>query len=541
MTLSDKGLRDASAWQAGNYTLPRFDRARMIAATEKNPAWIHFGAGNIFRAFQATLAQKLLDDNLCSTGIIVGEGFDTEIIEKAYRPFDNLSLLVTLKADGTISKTVVASVASSLICKPTVKDDWNALTAVFRNKSLQMASFTITEKGYATRGADGAFLPIYKTDFEAGPDGATSFLAHLCALLHERYIHAEKQPLALVSMDNCSHNGEKLREAVATIVSEWEKRGFVEHDFVNYISSPNCISFPWTMIDKITPRPHPDVQKQLEQDGLESAQIIVTDKHTYTAPFVNAEEPQYLVVEDIFPNGRPPLEKAGVYFCDRETVNNVERMKVCTCLNPLHTTLAVFGCLLGHTLIADEMKDTELNALVKKIGYSEGLPVVTDPKIINPKKFIDEVINVRLPNQFMPDTPQRIACDTSQKLSIRFGETIKAYCADATLTVQDLTYIPLVFAGWCRYLMGIDDEGKQFAVSPDPLLEHVCKFVKPVALGGTYTEAQLDAFLHPLLADAFIFGVDLYKVHLAERVVQHFSKLIAGTGAVRKTLQKYVQ
>ena len=216
-------------------------------------------------------------------------------------------------------------------------------------------------------------------------------------------------------------------------------------------------------------------------------------------------------------------------------------MKVCTCLNPLHTTLAIFGCLLGYTLIADEMKDAELNALVKKIGYGEGLPVVTDPKIINPKQFIDEVVNVRLPNQFMPDTPQHIACDTSQKLSIRFGETIKAYCADATLNVQTLTYIPLVFAGWCRYLMGIDDDGKQFTVSPDPLLGRVCEFVKPVALGGSYTKAQLDAFLHPLLADAAIFGVDLYEVHLAERVVQYFSELIAGTGAVRKTLQKYVQ
>ena len=35
--------------------------------------------------------------------------------------------------------------------------------------------------------------------------------------------------------------------------------------------------------------------------------------------------PQYLVVEDRFPNGRPPLEKAGVFMTDRDTVNNVER------------------------------------------------------------------------------------------------------------------------------------------------------------------------------------------------------------------------
>lgn len=63
--------------------------------------------------------------------------------------------------------------------------------------------------------------------------------------------------------------------------------------------------------------------------------------------------------------------------------------------------------------------------MVERIGYTEGLPVVVDPGILDPKEFIDTVLNVRIPNPFMPDTPQRIATDTSQKLAIRFGETVK--------------------------------------------------------------------------------------------------------------------
>ena len=82
---------------------------------------------------------------------------------------------------------------------------------------------------------------------------------------------------------------------------------------------------------------------------------ITTSRGTFIAPFVNAEIPQYLVIEDIFPEGRPPLEEAGVYMTDRDTVNKVEKMKVTTCLNPLHTALAVFGCLLGDKKISDEM------------------------------------------------------------------------------------------------------------------------------------------------------------------------------------------
>ena len=67
----------------------------------------------------------------------------------------------------------------------------------------------------------------------------------------------------------------------------------------------------------------------------------------------------------------------------------------------------------------------------------------------------------------MPDTPQRIATDTSQKLAIRFGETIKAYAASPELNVSDIKLIPLVFAGWLRYLMAIDDNGNEF-LKPRP-------------------------------------------------------------------------
>ena len=101
-------------------------------------------------------------------------------------------------------------------------------------------------------------------------------------------------------------------------------------------------------------------------------------------------------------------------------------MKVTTSLNPLHTALAVTGCLLGYQSISAEMQDDDLVGLIKGIGYLEGLPVVENPGIIDPKQFIDEVINKRLPNPYIPDTPQRIATDTSQKVAIRYGETIKS-------------------------------------------------------------------------------------------------------------------
>lgn len=136
----------------------------------------------------------------------------------------------------------------------------------------------------------------------------------------------------------------------------------------------------------------------------------------------------------------------------------------------------------------------------------------------------------------MPDTPQRIATDTSQKLAIRFGETIKAYQAAPDKDVHDLKLIPLVFAGWLRYLMAVDDAGESFALSPDPLLETVCPYVAGLELGGN-VDAQA---LRPVLENEKIFGVNLYTVDMADQVAAYLGEMIAGPGAVRATLKKYV-
>jgi fructuronate reductase len=534
MKLNAASLANKKEWQAAGFELPAYDRAAVAAETKKAPEWLHFGAGNIFRAFPASVQQSLLDKGKSKTGIIVAEGFDYEIIEKAYKPFDNLSVLVVLKADGTIQKKVIGSVVESVVAD-SGSADWKRLVEIFTSTSLKMASFTITEKGYSLVNAQGAFIPDVESDLAAGPAAPKSIMGKVASLCYERY-KAGKTPLALVSMDNCSHNGTKLYDAVHAIAKKWADSGLADKGFLAYVEDPAKLSFPWSMIDKITPRPDDTVRAQLQKAGYESTDIIVTAKKTYTASFVNAEEKEYLVIEDLFPNGRPPLDSGGVIFTKRETVDRVEKMKVCTCLNPLHTSLAIYGCILGYTTIHDEMHDKELVALIEKVGYAEGLPVVVNPGIMDPKAFIDDVVKVRLPNPFMPDAPQRIATDTSQKLAIRFGETIKAYQAKGEDPAK-LRYIPLVLAGWARYLMGVDDEGKAFEPSPDPILDSARAFVSGIKLGD---KGPFHDKLKGLYSDAKIFGVDLYKAGLGEKVETYFAELVAGKGAVRATLKKHL-
>ena len=537
MELTLKSLHDdRDAFLAAGYHLPEFDYDTVHKNTVEHPHWIHFGAGNIFRAFQANVAQNLLNSGVLDTGLIAAEGYDYEIIEKSYRPHDNLSILATLKADNTVEKTIVGSIMESLILDSKNEAEYARLREIFKNPSLQMASFTITEKGYATANAKGEFFPAVAADFEKGPEAPESYLGKVVSLLYTRYTHGAL-PIAMVSMDNCSHNGDKLYAAVNAFAKAWTDNGLVEAGFLGYVNDQTKVTFPWSMIDKITPRPDAKVEAMLAEDHIGGLDAVVTSKNTYIAPFVNAEECEYLVIEDAFPNGKPALDKGGIIFTDRATVDKVEKMKVCTCLNPLHTALAIYGCLLGYTLISEEMKNPILKNMVEVIGYKEGLPVVVNPGILDPKKFIDEVVNVRIPNPFLPDSPQRIATDTSQKLSIRFGETIKAYEASPDLHTEDLKLIPLVYAGWLRYLMGIDDEGREFTPSSDPLLEEARQYVADYELSFSPKDlSKLDA----LLANEKIFGVNLHAIGMDTLVKQYFAELSSGVGAVATALKKYV-
>ena len=535
MRVSLEALKDRAGWEKAGVRLPAFDVAQMRKKTDEAPIWVHFGAGNIFRAFIAVLQQRLLDEGLSDRGIIAADTFDVDNIRMIYGGYDNLTLSVTLNADATIDKEIVASVSEAVVAQPGERADYERLLRAFAAPSLQMISFTITEKGYALRQMDGSYLKTVEEDLANGPEKARHAMTIVTALLYHRYRNG-KAPLAVVSMDNCSHNGEKLQSSILEIARAWQVNGFVPKEFVRWLSDESQVSFPWSMIDKITPRPAPEVQRMLEESGIEAVAPLETPRGTFVAPFVNAEKAQYLVVEDKFPNGRPPLEKAGVYFTDRETVNKTERMKVTTCLTPLHTALAVYGCLLGYTLIREEMKDSDLVKLIRRLGYQEGLPVVTDPGIISPRAFIDEVVEERLPNPFMPDAPQRIATDTSQKVGIRFGETIKSYLAE-NRPVDQLVALPLAIAGWLRYLLGVDDAGNAMPLSGDPLLEELRSMLAGIELGKPETCGEK---LRPILSNSIIFGSDLNACPLGDRITGYFLEEIAGPGAVRNTLKKYM-
>lgn len=535
MKLTLEGLKDRQSWEKAGITLPSYDAAAVAEATRRDPVWVHMGIGNIFRIFIGGIADQLLEEGLMDRGITCVETFDYDVVDKIYDLFDNLALSVTLHGDGTTDRKVLGSLTEAIKAQSSDEKQWERMKEIFQNPGLQLVSFTITEKGYALRNAEGAYFSFVESDIENGPDKAVSAMAVVTAMLLERY-KSGKAPLALVSMDNCSKNGSRLRGSVLEMAEEWKKRGFVEEDFIAYVSDETKVSFPWTMIDKITPRPSEKIAEELEEAGVENMQPVITSKKTYIAPFINAEGPQYLVVEDSFPNGRPALEKAGVYVTDRDTVNKSERMKVTVCLNPIHTALGPYGCMLGYELFADEMKDPDMLELARQVGYVEGMAVVPDPVILSPKAFLDELMEERFPNPYLGDTTQRLAVDVSQGIGIRFGETIKSYMekyGDAKM----LKAIPVAIAGWVRYLLALDDEGKSIELAPDPMVPELREQMSTIVYGEP---ESLKDQLKGILSNEVIFGVNLYEAGIGEKIEQIIREEIAGPGSIRKTVQKYL-
>jgi fructuronate reductase len=532
MVLKDNGLNHSTVWKKGGFRLPKFDREKMISATRKNPVWIHFGLRNRHSIFPAVLMQRILDKKHAEQGLFVCEAPDAGIAGTDSIPYDDVSLHITSDSNGKFIKTVIASVAGCYRCCQTDTDDWEELKKIFCRKSLQIVSFTIDRDKYEIKDSYGNYKPEYLPDFEAGPSGAELFISRLCALLYERYLHGEQQPVALVSLDDCAQNGiklhseEKLQQAVYCVVSEWVKRELVEDGFWLYVISPNLVSYPWSITDTLL-LSEKNIPEHFYSDGLNHADGAVT------------EETYYFVIEDTFPNGRPPLELAGVCFTDRETVSKVERMEKCMCLVPLYGALAVFGCLFGYENIADEMNDGLLNTLVHRLAYQEELPVTVNPEIIEPKRYVKEVLDVRLPNKLVSNTPQQVFADMSQHMSAYFGESIKEYYTERK--IPELKYIPLVLAVWCRCLVGIDDNGVPFDISAFPVPEKARTLASVQFNSGNTGCVIPEAYLFPLLSDVSVFGIDLYTCGLARRVVQYFTECISGPGAVRTILQKYLQ
>ncbi|NLW14480.1 MAG: mannitol dehydrogenase family protein [Trueperella sp.] len=530
MELTLTGLENRADFEKADVELPSFDVADVQKKGKEEPRWIHLGPGNIFRAFPARVAHDLLADgeHWPITAVVP---MNPEELDKQLGAHDLMTLSVTLNPDGTRDLKVIAGIAEGLAwSRP---EDYNRLVEVVKHPKVSMISMTITEKGYGIHDSQGQLSEQVLEDIDSDPRTfRKNTMANLAGLLVQRY-DAGAEPINVMSFDNFSHNGDKLKDSILQVMRGWVAGGKLDAEVVAWVEDAEKVAFPVTVIDKITPRPNESVGDELTALGFTDMKVEYLGRMP-VAGFVNSEPTEYLIIEDVLVGEVPDFDKYGVNVTTRKVADDFENMKVTTCLNPLHTALATAGVVLGFPTIDSEMRDPALRAFVEQLGRNEGLPVVVNPGIVDPEDFLNEVLDVRFPNRYLPDDPARIAMDTSQKVGIRFGETIKKYI-DQDRDLADLKAIPLAIAIWMRYLLAVDDEGNPFDPSPDPLLEELQGHLKDVELGKP---VDAHAVLQPILSNPSIFGVNLYDTPLAHRIEQLLTELVAGPGAVRITLNK---
>ena len=147
MNLSKENLKNTEFWDSINVALPKYDIDSVIANTSQNPTWLHVGGGNIFKAFITRINQRLLNQGIADTGIIVCGTMGYENFEKIYKPLDNLSIICDLKPDGNTGYEIIGNITEAIAANYDNPDNIKRLNEIVTNPSLQIISFTITEKG----------------------------------------------------------------------------------------------------------------------------------------------------------------------------------------------------------------------------------------------------------------------------------------------------------------------------------------------------------------------------------------------------------
>ena len=173
MKLTMAGIKDREAWEKAGIQLPGYDVEEVSEKARKAPRWVHFGIGNIFRVFIGGIADGLLEEGALDRGLTCVETFDYDVADKIYAPYDNLGLSVILHGDGTRDYKVLGALAEAVKAQSSNDKQWNRLKEIFAAPSLQLVSFTITEKGYALQKADGTWFPFVEADIKNGPTKAT--------------------------------------------------------------------------------------------------------------------------------------------------------------------------------------------------------------------------------------------------------------------------------------------------------------------------------------------------------------------------------
>lgn len=457
--------------------VPDYDRDQIT------PGIVHLGIGAFHRAHMAVYVDDLLREH--PDWAIVGASLRRPDTKEALAPQDGLYTIAVRDAAGTHPR-VIGSILKVLDAN-TERED---LLALMASPQIRIVSLTVTEKGYCHDPATGELDQrhpdiVYDLANPGAPRSAPGMLVEALA----RRQAAGIAPFAVMSCDNLPSNGATVKRIVTRFAS---LRDAALGEFVSRVA------FPGTMVDRIVPSTT-DADRQTVADliGAEDAWPIMTEPFTHW------------VIEDDFPDGRPPFDRAGAQLV--EDVEPFERMKL-RMLNGSHSTMAYLGYLAGYEYISDVMGDADFVELIHGLMTEEVMPTLDMPGV-DLAAYRDQLLD-RFRNPALKHRSWQIAMDGSQKLPQRLLGTIR----DRLAAGMEFERLGLGVAAWMRYVVGIDEKGESIDVR-DPL---AMRMMAIAADAGDDAEALYEG----LVALTEVFGTDLGESQkFGETVATHLDDL----------------
>jgi len=402
---------------------PKYDRAGLTAGI------LHFGVGNFHRAHQAVYLDDLFNLGLGHDWALVGAGvFEGEKAGRARLEAQDWLTTVVEQDEGHMQARITGAMIDFL-----TPGDAAAIIERLADPDIRIVSLTITEGGYFIDPASGHFNPTHPDIVADAKDMAapkTVFGIILAGLVRRRADGIV--PFTVMSCDNIPHNGRVTAEGIVGLAQ------LVDEDLAVWVR--DNVAFPNSMVDRITPATSDRERRILADDfGVEDAWPV------FCEPF------RQWVLEDRFPDGRPPLEKVGVQFVS--DVSPWELMKI-RILNGGHAAIAYPAGLMDIHFVHEAMAEPLVRDFLEKVEREEIIPMVPPVPGTSLQDYY-RLIERRFANPKIGDTVRRLCLDGSNRQPKFIIPTI----ADRLKTGKDVAGLALESALWCRYCHGTTDSG----------------------------------------------------------------------------------
>ncbi|MCB5225585.1 mannitol dehydrogenase family protein [Alishewanella sp. 16-MA] len=419
----------------GKLPLPAY----RLAEVKPQIGIVHLGPGAFFRGHQAFYTEQALQHG--GDWAISAVSMRSADVSQALMPQDGLYTLAVL--DSKTSYQIIGSVQEVLIAS----EQYAAVFARLTAPSTRYVTMTITEKGYCLNAAGELDLqhPQIQQDLNGNSQAVTA-IGLLASALAARY-QANVAPFCVISCDNLTDNGRKLRRALIsyTLQKNPALANWLEQQLI-------C---PCTMVDSITPATDETLRINVTKEiGLQDNWPIKREA------FVQ------WVIEDILPSERPAWQQAGVIYA--ADVSAFEKAKL-RLLNAPHSTLAYTGYLLGYETVYDAMQDQQLVAQLKQMVTVEIIPSFIAPSELDVNQY-STAIFARFCNPAIRHLLAQIAWDGSQKIPMRILPVIK----DNLAAGRDIQLLSSCLAAWFLFIRRRVSEGEKLI---DPLVDNLLEVV----------------------------------------------------------------